>query len=138
MLVSVVTPSLNQAQYLEAAIVSVLEQDYAHIEYLVIDGGSSDGSLEIIQRYAGRLNSWVSEPDTGQTDAINKGFARTSGEVMAYLNSDDLLRPGAIREAVGYFEAHPEVGMVYGDVDYIDETGQVIGKFPAAQTDYKR
>ena len=138
MLVSVVTPSLNQAQYLEAAIVSVLEQDYGHIEYLVIDGGSTDGSLEIIQRYAGRLNSWVSEPDTGQTDAINKGFARTSGEVMAYLNSDDLLRPGAVREAVEYFEAHPEVGMVYGDADYIDETGQVIGKFPAAQTDYKR
>ncbi len=137
-LVSVVTPSYNQADYLEATIRSVIEQDYPQIEFIVIDGGSTDNSLEIIRRHDDRISSWVSEPDTGQTEAINKGFARATGDVMAYLNSDDLYRPGAIREAVEYLDANPDVGMVYGDADFIDESGEVIGRFPAAQTDYKR
>ncbi|MCI0893227.1 MAG: glycosyltransferase, partial [Chloroflexi bacterium] len=137
-LVSVVTPSFNQAAFLEQAMLSVLEQDYTAIEYIVVDGGSSDGSQEIIERYADRLAWWTSEPDDGQTDAINKGFARATGDIMAYLNSDDLYRPGAVREAVDYLVAHPELGMVYGDADYIDENGTVIGRFAAAQTDYKR
>ena len=137
-LVSVVTPSFNQGRYLAATILSVLEQDYPRIEYIVIDGGSTDGSQEIIQRNADQLAYWVSEPDRGQTDAINKGFARAKGEVLAWLNSDDVYRPGAVSEAVGYLRDHPEVGMVYGDADYIDEQGQVIGRFPSAQTDYKK
>jgi len=138
MLVSIVTPSYNQARFLEATIQSVLQQDYPHIEYFVIDGGSSDGSQEIIERYADRLAGWVSETDQGQTDAINKGFTRARGEVLAWLNSDDTYQPGAVREAVEYLQSHPEAGMVYGDTNFIDEDGRVIGRFPARQTDYRR
>lgn len=138
MLVSIVTPSFNQARFLEATIQSVLQQDYPRIEYFVIDGGSSDGSRAIIERYADRLAGWVSEPDRGQTDAINKGFARAKGEVLAWLNSDDTLQPGAVREAVEYLQSHPETGTVYGDTNFIDEHGNVIGRFPARQTDYRR
>jgi glycosyltransferase involved in cell wall biosynthesis len=103
-----------------------------------VDGGSADGSQEIIQKYASRLAWWVSEPDRGQTDAINKGFARASGEILAWINSDDTYQPGAIAEAVAFMQAHPEVGMVYGDANLIDETGKVLGSFPARQTDYAR
>lgn len=138
MLVSIVTPSYNQARFLEETMRSVLEQDYPHIEYIVVDGGSTDGSREIIEKYANRLAWWVSEKDRGQTDAINKGFARARGEVLAWLNSDDTYRPGAIREAVEFLRANPQVGLVYGDANYIDEHGRVIGRFPAAQTDYRR
>lgn len=136
--VTIVTPSFNQAAYLEATIQSVLSQDYEDIEYFIMDGGSTDGSLEIIHKYADRLAGWVSEKDRGQTDAINKGFARASGEVLAWLNSDDTFEPGAVRQAVELLEQHPEVSMVYGDCNYIDESGRVIGRFPAAQTDYRR
>jgi glycosyltransferase involved in cell wall biosynthesis len=137
-LVSIVTPSYNQARYLEETIQSVLGQDYPNLEYLIVDGGSTDGSREIIERYQDRLAWWVSEPDRGQTDAINKGFARARGEIFAWLNSDDTYEPGAISEAVAYLQAHPEVGMVYGDANLIDENGALIGKFPARQTDYRR
>lgn len=137
-LVSVVTPSYNQAQFLEETILSVLNQDYPRLEYIVVDGASSDGSRAIIERYASRLAWWVSEPDRGQTAAINKGFAHARGEILAWLNSDDTYVPGAITEAVTYLMAHPEVGMVYGDANLIDERGQVIGKFPARRTDYRR
>lgn len=137
-LVSIVTPSFNQAPYLEATIRSVLEQDYPAIEYLLVDGGSTDGSREIIQKYSNRLAWWVSEKDRGQTDAINKGFAQAKGQILAWLNSDDTYEPGAVREAVEYLQAHPETGMVYGDCNFINASGQVIGRFPAAQTDYAR
>lgn len=137
-LVSIVTPSYNQSGYLEQTIQSVLDQDYPHIEYIIIDGGSTDGSVEIIDRYVNQLAYWVSEPDAGQTDAINKGFDRARGDIFAWLNSDDLYRPKAVANAVAYLRDHQEVGMVYGDADYIDGSGKVIGRFPAAQTDYKR
>ncbi len=137
-LVSIVTPSFNQARFLEETIRSVLAQDYPRLEYLIVDGGSTDGSVEIIRRYADRLAWWVSEPDQGQTDAINKGFARARGEILAWLNSDDTYEPHAVREAVAFLQAHPEVGLVYGDANYIDEHGHVMGRFPAAQTDYAR
>lgn len=138
MLVSIITPSFNQARYLEATIRSVLEQDYPEIEYIIVDGGSSDGSAEIIRRYADRLAWWVSEPDRGQTDALNKGFARARGDVLAWINSDDTLEPGAVRAAVEYLQAHPDVGMVYGDANFIDSEGRIIGSFPSRQTDYRR
>ena len=137
-LVSIVTPSFNQARYLEATLRSVLEQDYPAIEHIVMDGGSSDGSREILEQWSGRLAGWISEKDKGQTDAINKGFARANGEILAWLNSDDTYNPGTIRAAVAALQAHPEASMVYGDASYIDESGRVIGRFPAAQTDYAR
>jgi glycosyltransferase involved in cell wall biosynthesis len=137
-LVSIITPSFNQSRYLEQTILSILEQDYPNVEYLIADGGSTDGSLEIIRRYADRLAWWVSEPDRGQTDAINKGFSHAGGEILAWLNSDDTYLPGAISQAVDALQHNPEAGMVYGDANLIDENGQIIGKFPARQTDYRR
>lgn len=138
MKVSIVTPSFNQAAYIETTMRSVLEQDYPSIEYMIVDGGSRDGTPEIIQRYANRLAWWVSESDHGQTDALNKGFAKASGDVLAWINSDDTYEPGAVSAAVDYLEKHPEVGMVYADTNFIDEHGHRIGRFPAAQTDYRR
>lgn len=136
--VSIVTPSFNQAPFLEETIRSVLEQSYPNIEYILIDGGSSDDSVAIIQKYAARLAHWASEPDRGQTDAINKGFALAHGEILAWLNSDDTYQLGAVAEAADFLQAHRDVGMVYGNANLINETGQVIGQFPAAQTDYRR
>jgi len=137
-LVSIVTPSFNQAKFLEETIRSVLDQDYPHIEYILIDGGSTDGSVEIIRKYAHRLAYWVSEKDRGQTDALNKGFAAANGSILAWINSDDTYQPGAIRSAVDYLISHPRVGLVYGDLNFINERGEIVGKFPAAQTDLAR
>jgi glycosyltransferase involved in cell wall biosynthesis len=135
-LVSIVTPSLNQVRFLEATIQSVLSQDYPRLEYIIIDGGSTDGSVEIISKYARRLQWWASENDRGQTDAINKGFAHANGQILAWLNSDDTYCPGAISAAVAAMEGCPNCGLIYGDANYIDEDGRVIGRFPAAPTDY--
>lgn len=137
-LVSIVTPSYNQARFLEAAMESVFAQSYPRVEYIVIDGGSTDGSVEIIKKHSDKLAYWVSEPDRGQTDAINKGFARASGDILAWLNSDDTYEPHALAQAVAALQENPQAGMVYGDANFIDERGRVIGRFPAAQTDYRR
>jgi glycosyltransferase involved in cell wall biosynthesis len=137
-LVSIVTPSFNQARFLEATIQSVLGQSYPRIEYIIVDGGSTDGSVEIIQKYESRLSWWRSEKDNGQTDAINKGLARASGGVLAWLNSDDTYAPGAIAAAVKAFDEDAGCGLIYGGANYINEAGRIIGKFPAAQTDYRR
>ncbi len=123
-LVTIVTPSYNQAPFLEWALRSVLAQDYPHIEYIVVDGGSSDGSVDIIRKYEHRLAWWVSEPDRGQADAINKGFARAQGSILGWVNSDDMLAPGAVRQAVEAFARHPDVGMVVGEALFIDAVGR--------------
>jgi len=112
--VTVVTPSYNQGEFLEETIRSVLLQDYPDLEYIVIDGGSTDNSIDIIRRYEPWLAHWVSEPDGGQSHAINKGFRAGSGRIMAWLNSDDCYTEGAVRHVVDYFEANPAADIVCG------------------------
>lgn len=124
--VTIITPSYNQAAFLEQTILSVLSQDYPNLEYWIFDGGSTDGSVEIIQRYAGRLAGWVSEKDRGQADAINKGFARATGEIVGWLNSDDVYLPGAIRSAVQAMQACPDCGLVFSDAVSINGAGEPI------------
>jgi hypothetical protein len=123
-LVSIITPSYNQAKYLEQTIQSVLAQNYPSIEYILIDGASTDGSLEIIKKYADKLAYWTSEKDSGQAEAINKGFARASGEIVAWLNSDDYYLPGMIHAAVKTFEENPDAVFVYGNMLAVDEQGK--------------
>jgi glycosyltransferase involved in cell wall biosynthesis len=137
-LVSIITPSFNQGRFLEQTMRSVLEQDYPRIEYIIIDGGSSDNSVAIIEKYGTKLSYWISERDKGQTDALNKGFSKAHGDILAWVNSDDAYTPGAVSSAVAYLQEHPEIGMVYGDLDFIDENERVIGRFNAAQTDLAR
>ncbi|MEK6752215.1 MAG: glycosyltransferase family 2 protein [Chloroflexota bacterium] len=123
-LVSIITPSYNQAAYLEQTILSVLNQDHPRIEYIVVDGASTDGSVEIIKKYESKLAYWVSEKDRGQADAINKGFARATGEIIAWLNSDDYYLPGAVNAAVKVFEERSDVVLVYGNMLAVDEHGK--------------
>lgn len=124
--VSIVTPSYNQGQFLEQTILSVLNQDYPNLEYIIVDGGSTDNSIEIIKIYEERLAYWISEPDKGQSDAINKGFLRATGEILSWLNSDDLLLPGAINSVVSFFNEHPDIGCVIGDQEVIDSDGKYL------------
>jgi glycosyltransferase involved in cell wall biosynthesis len=125
-IISIVTCSFQQARYLEQAMRSVLEQDYPSIEYVVIDGGSSDGSTEIIAKYARALAHWESVPDDGQTHALIKGFKRCTGDVLGWLCSDDLLLPGALRTVGEFFRSHPRIGAVYGDALWIDADGRFL------------
>jgi glycosyltransferase involved in cell wall biosynthesis len=130
-LVSVVTPCYNAARFIEETIRSVQEQDYAHIEHIVVDGASTDGTVEILRRHPHL--TLVSEPDQGQSNALNKGFNLAHGAIVGWLNADDVYSPGAVATAVSYLQAHPDVGVVYGDCAIIDEEGRVTGRFPAGQ-----
>jgi glycosyltransferase involved in cell wall biosynthesis len=125
--IAIVTPSYEQGRYLGRTLYSVLNQHYPRLEYFVQDGGSGDETREVLERFDGSLSGWASEPDDGQADAINRGFAHTSGEIMAYLNSDDLLLPGSLAYVAQYFSAHPDVDVVYGHRILIDEHDRQIG-----------
>jgi glycosyltransferase involved in cell wall biosynthesis len=124
--VSIITPSFNQARFLMATLRSVRDQDYANIEHVVVDGGSTDGTIELLKAAPGI--HWVSERDRGQVDAINKGFAMATGEILAWLNSDDTISPDAVRIAVGALQ-RTGADLVYGDVDIVDEGGRLMRKF---------
>jgi glycosyltransferase involved in cell wall biosynthesis len=125
--ISIVTPSFNQGPYIERTIRSVIEQNYPNLQYVVQDGGSTDGTLEVLERYGPRLARVTSGPDGGQADAINRGFAGSSGEIMAYLNSDDLLLPGSLAYVAAFFAQHPEVDALYGHRVVIDPADRDIG-----------
>ncbi|MCW5771039.1 MAG: glycosyltransferase, partial [Rhodospirillaceae bacterium] len=136
-LVSIVTPSFNHARFLRRTIDSVLAQTYPHIDYVVMDGGSTDGSRDILESYGDSLR-WRSERDKGQTDAINKGFAQCRGQIRAYLNSDDMLLPDAVARAVDHFERHPACDMVYGKAHYIDAEDRRTGDYNTAPYSFAR
>ncbi|MGH3145251.1 MAG: glycosyltransferase family 2 protein [Rubrobacter sp.] len=124
--ISVVTPSFNQGQYIEATIESVLGQGYPNLEYIIMDGGSTDDTVEILERYSEHLAYWVSEPDEGQTDALIKGFERASGDIFCWLCSDDLFESGTLREVAEVFTEHPDWRVVYGDSFWIDADSRPI------------
>lgn len=126
-LVSIVIPSFNQGRFIEETILSILDQDYPAIELIIIDGGSQDESVEVIKKYDGKITYWVSEPDQGQADAINKGWRVASGDFLGWLNSDDLLLPNAISAGVECFRNNNDIGFVYGDLQYIDQFGNFLG-----------
>jgi len=125
-LVSVVTPSYNMGRFIEETIRSVLSQDYPRIEYIVMDGGSCDGTLEILEKYRDRLQ-FQSQPDHGAADAIHRGFGLSKGSILAWLSADDTYLAGAVSAAVAALAQAPEVGVVYGDASWVDESGKVIG-----------
>jgi glycosyltransferase involved in cell wall biosynthesis len=129
MKISIVTISFNQVRFLEQAICSILEQDHPNVEYLVVDPGSTDGSREIIERYRDRIDEIIFEPDKGPADGLNKGFAHASGDVFGFLNSDDILEPGALTGVARYFETHPRVDVVSGNTWIIDAEGRKKRRF---------
>jgi len=129
--ITVVTPSYNQGEFLERTIRSVIDQDYPDLQYLVIDGGSDDGSAAIVERYADRIDRWVCEPDRGQSHAINKGMRWAEGVLVAWINSDDALLPGALRAWAESFAAHPEAAVHLGAVDDVDREENPLGGEPS-------
>lgn len=128
-MISIVTPSLNQAQFVEDTVQSVLGQRYPRLEYIVQDGGSTDETHEILKRYRSRLHRLQVQPDEGQAHAINLGFEHAAGEIMAYLNADDILLPGALPYVARYFQRHPDVDAVYGHRVIVDEEGMEVGRW---------
>jgi len=131
-LVSIITPSFNKGPYIEETIQSIRNQGYTNTEHIIIDGGSTDETLAILKKYNGQV-SWISEPDRGQSDAINKGWKIARGEIIAYLNADDTYTPDAVGIAVTYLNEHPDIGVVYGDGILTDETGKVLCPYHAGE-----
>src|SRR5574341_422297 len=133
--ISIVTPTLNQRHFIEATIDSVLQQGYPNLDYLVVDGGSTDGTRDLLPAYEGNLR-WISQSGTGQTAAINQGWQMASGEVMAWINSDDVYAPEALLRVGEYFQRHPEVDIVYGDCEMIDANGRFLKMYPTRRFDF--
>jgi glycosyltransferase involved in cell wall biosynthesis len=127
--ISVVVPSFRQARFIRETLVSLLDEGYPDLELIVIDGGSDDGTVEILREFDSRITWWVSEPDRGQTHAINKGFARSTGDIMAWLNSDDRIVPGCLHLIAWFFQQHPTADVVYGNRILINEEGLEIGRW---------
>jgi glycosyltransferase involved in cell wall biosynthesis len=125
--ISIVTPSYNQAQFLERTILSVINQNYPNLEYIIIDGGSTDGSVDIIKKYGSKLSYWISEKDNGQSDALNKGFAKATGEIYAYLNSDDIYLRSTLETISNTFLKISDADLIYGNANLIDEKDNKIG-----------
>ncbi|MEP7363393.1 MAG: glycosyltransferase family 2 protein [Acidobacteriota bacterium] len=140
-LVSIVTPTFNMGRFLSETMDSVLSQDYPNIEYIVMDAASTDNTVDILRdyerRFPGRF-TWISKPDNGQSDAVNKGFLRSQGEIFTFLNSDDTYLPGAVSRAVAAFQANPEAAVVYGDAYYTAEDNSIIRRYPVDPYDYSR
>ncbi|MBD2099629.1 glycosyltransferase family 2 protein [Leptolyngbya sp. FACHB-261] len=136
---SVITPSFCQGQFIERTIQSVLDQRLPkeEYEYIVCDGGSKDETIRVLQHYNQHIK-WISEPDKGQADAVNKGILMTAGDIIAWINSDDVYYPNTFEEVREIFEKNPDVQALYGDADHIDEQGQIIGAYPTEPWDYKR
>lgn len=127
MKISIITPSYNQAAFIERTILSVLDQNFPDLEYIIMDGGSTDGTLEILKKYSDRI-IWKSEKDNGQSDAINKGLRMATGEIVAYLNSDDTYEPGTLKKVADFFQNNPNKKWVYGKCKIINENDQEIRK----------
>jgi glycosyltransferase involved in cell wall biosynthesis len=131
--IAFVTPVLNNAAFLEATIQSVLAQNYPNLDYFIVDGGSTDGTVDIIRKYQDRLSGWISEPDNGMYDAINKGFARTSGELMGWISGTDMLHPGALPLVATVFREFPSVEWINGRQNIFNEDGMTVKVYPIAQ-----
>lgn len=135
--ISIITPSFNQGKYIEETIKSVLDQNYPNLEYIIIDGGSTDGTVEVIRKYESRISYWVSEKDRGQTHAINKGLARASGDIIAYINSDDYYASDAFRLVADEFIRHPQASLIHGICAIVNEQGEKIDQRLASITQYE-
>ncbi|MBD2001069.1 glycosyltransferase [Leptolyngbya sp. FACHB-541] len=126
--ISIITPSYNQGHFIEETIRSVLDQNYPNLEYIIIDGGSTDNTIEIIKKYESRITYWVSETDRGQTHAINKGITKATGGILAYLNSDDYYLPGTLFKVAEHFRQFPKTDLLHGRCRYVNEQGEKIGE----------
>ena len=124
--ITIITPTFNQGRFIEETILSVINQKYPNLEYIIIDGGSTDNTLEIIEKYKAHISYWVSEPDSGQSNAINKGLKAATGSIINWLNSDDIMLPGCLDTIAGYFSNHPDIALVYGNIVYFNDNK----KFP--------
>jgi glycosyltransferase involved in cell wall biosynthesis len=136
MKISIITPSFNQAEFIEETIRSVMRQDHSDVEHLVIDGGSTDDTVAVLKRYPHL--QWVSEKDSGQSNAINKGFRKATGEIVAWLNSDDFYEENIFGEIVQYFEAHPDCMLLYGDITFVDASGKMLFRATGDTIDFDR